>query len=103
MSSYSLRTVRAVDSHTEGNPTRVIVGGVPILPGNTLIDRCYQALFTSQKTTTGDYTKRFEGPLGTFFEGRAVHAEERNGVTFVRPRITGYHQFVLDPEDLSEQ
>lgn len=113
-----------------------------IHPEDPLINRCYQVLFTSQKTTTGDYkqtitvppgtldrspcgtgasarvallyargeiglneTKRFEGPLGTFFEGRAVHAEERNGVTFVRPRITGrayitgYHQFVLDPKD----
>jgi proline racemase len=50
-------------------------------------------------------SKRFEGPLGTCFIGQAVAAEERNGVTYIRPRITGrayitgYHQFVLDPED----
>ena len=49
--------------------------------------------------------KRFEGPLGTCFIGQAVSAKERNGVTFVTPRITGnayitgYHQFVLDQND----
>ena len=111
-------------------------------PEDPDINRCYQVLFTSEKKTTGDYKqtitvppgtldrspcgtgasarvallysrgeislnepKRFEGPLGTFFTGEAVAAEKRNGVTFVRPRITGrayitgYHQFVLDPED----
>ena len=65
MSSYSLRTVRTVDSHTEGNPARVIVGGVPVPPGNTLINRCYQVLFTSQKTTTGDYKQTITVPPGT--------------------------------------
>ena len=35
MSGYYLRTIRTVDSHTQGNPTRVIVGGVPI-PRGTL-------------------------------------------------------------------
>ena len=49
--------------------------------------------------------KKFEGPLGTCFIGQAVSAEERNGVTFITPRITGnayitgYHQFVLDQDD----
>lgn len=111
-------------------------------PEDSSIDRCYQVLFTSEKKTTGDYkqtilvppgtldrspcgtgasarvallytrgeiglneTKRFEGPLGTYFVGQAVSAEDRDGVTYIRPRITGrayitgYHQFVLDPED----
>ncbi len=39
MASYSLRSVRTVDSHTEGNPTRVIVGGVPVPPGATLNEK----------------------------------------------------------------
>ncbi|MCP4048605.1 MAG: proline racemase family protein, partial [Gammaproteobacteria bacterium] len=49
--------------------------------------------------------RRFEGPLGTCFEGEAIATQNRNGVTFVTPRIrgrayiTGYHQFVLDPDD----
>lgn len=33
MSGYYRRTVRTVDSHTAGKPTRVIVSGVPIPPG----------------------------------------------------------------------
>ena len=38
MASYSLRSIRTVDSHTEGNPTRVIVGGVPVPPGDNLLE-----------------------------------------------------------------
>ena len=37
-----MRTARyfsAVDSHTEGMPTRVITGGVPALPGETMLER----------------------------------------------------------------
>ncbi|NQV44913.1 MAG: proline racemase family protein [Rhodospirillales bacterium] len=33
------RMVRTVDSHTEGNPTRVVVGGVPVPPGGTLLEQ----------------------------------------------------------------
>lgn len=33
------RVFHAVDSHTEGMPTRVIVGGVPHLPGDSMLDR----------------------------------------------------------------
>ncbi len=111
-------------------------------PEDPLIDRCYQVLFTSEKMTTGDYrqtilvppgtldrspcgtgasarvallysrgeiglneARRFEGPLGTCFIGKAVKAEERGGMTYVTPRITGnayitgYNQIVLDPND----
>ena len=35
----SVRTFHAVDSHTEGMPTRVIVGGVGVLPGDTMAQR----------------------------------------------------------------
>jgi len=34
-----VRSVRTIDSHTEGNPTRVIVDGVPVPPGETLLDK----------------------------------------------------------------
>ena len=113
-----------------------------IHPEDPAINRCYQVLFTSNNKTTGDYRqtilvppgtldrspcgtgasarvaqlysrgeiglndpKRFEGPLGTCFIGEAVRVEERNGVQYVTPRITGnayitgYHQFVLDQND----
>ena len=33
------RYLSAVDSHTEGMPTRVITGGVPVLPGATMLER----------------------------------------------------------------
>jgi proline racemase len=33
------RYFSAVDSHTEGMPTRVITGGVPVLPGDTMLER----------------------------------------------------------------
>jgi proline racemase len=33
------RMFQAVDSHTEGMPTRVITGGVGVLPGDTMLDR----------------------------------------------------------------
>ncbi|MFB7883628.1 proline racemase family protein [Microbacterium sp. NPDC056057] len=35
----SQRVLHAVDSHTEGMPTRVIVGGVGVLPGETMEER----------------------------------------------------------------
>ncbi|MBV9817146.1 MAG: proline racemase family protein [Solirubrobacterales bacterium] len=35
----SRRTLQAVDSHTEGMPTRVITGGVAPIPGATMLER----------------------------------------------------------------
>ncbi|WP_314173915.1 proline racemase family protein [Streptomyces winkii] len=35
----SVRSLSAVDSHTEGMPTRVVTGGVPPIPGETMADR----------------------------------------------------------------
>lgn len=33
------RVFHAVDSHTEGMPTRVILGGIPDIPGESMLDR----------------------------------------------------------------
>src|SRR5689334_8344580 len=33
------RVFQAVDSHTEGMPTRVITGGIGVLPGDTMLER----------------------------------------------------------------
>ncbi len=33
------RMIQAVDSHTEGEPARVVVGGVPVIPGTTFQDK----------------------------------------------------------------
>lgn len=35
----SVRTISAVDSHTEGMPTRVVTGGVAPVPGDTMAER----------------------------------------------------------------
>jgi proline racemase len=35
----SVRTLHVVDSHTEGMPTRVVVGGVSVIPGATMAER----------------------------------------------------------------
>ncbi|MGP3991404.1 proline racemase family protein [Streptomyces sp. 3N207] len=35
----SVRSLSAVDSHTEGMPTRVVTGGVPPIPGGTMAER----------------------------------------------------------------
>jgi proline racemase len=35
----STRIIHAVDSHTEGMPTRVVTGGVGTIPGSTMADR----------------------------------------------------------------
>ncbi|GHJ36805.1 proline racemase family protein [Streptomyces sp. TS71-3] len=35
----SVRAISAVDSHTEGMPTRVVTGGVPKIPGDTMAER----------------------------------------------------------------
>src|SRR5664279_873264 len=35
----SRRVIHTVESHTEGMPTRVVTGGVGVLPGDTMFDR----------------------------------------------------------------
>lgn len=39
MATFNRFSVRTVDSHTEGNATRVVVGGVALPPGETLQDQ----------------------------------------------------------------
>lgn len=40
----SVRSICAVDSHTEGMPTRVVTGGVPPIPGATMAERRHHAV-----------------------------------------------------------
>lgn len=35
----AIRTINAVDSHTMGEPTRIVVGGIPVIPGNTMPEK----------------------------------------------------------------
>ena len=34
-----VKSIYAVDSHTMGEPTRVVVGGIPNVPGNTMMEK----------------------------------------------------------------
>jgi len=35
----AMRMINAVDSHTMGEPTRIITGGVPVIQGNTMMEK----------------------------------------------------------------
>ncbi|OPJ56409.1 proline racemase [Alkalithermobacter paradoxus] len=35
----AIRSIHAVDSHTMGEPTRIIIGGIPNIPGKTMADK----------------------------------------------------------------
>ena len=39
MAIKSVREIQTIDSHTEGNPTRVIIKGVEVPPGDTLFEK----------------------------------------------------------------
>lgn len=39
MTNAFVRFIHAVDSHTEGNPTRVVLSGVPVPPGANVIEK----------------------------------------------------------------
>ena len=39
MATSFRRLIQTIDSHSEGNSTQVIVGGVPVPPGKTLLER----------------------------------------------------------------
>ena len=39
MSISCSKVINTIDSHTEGNPTRLIVGGVPVPPGRTILEK----------------------------------------------------------------
>jgi len=138
--------IEGLEAPGPGVPVTIVDSGLdvahPEFAGRPDITRCYQTLFTSAETTTGDRKQtivcppgsldrspcgtgtsarvaallargeigldqplRFEGVLGTCFSASAVAAEERGGILYVRPKVTGrafltgFHQFVLDPDD----
>ncbi len=35
----AIRSIHAVDSHTMGEPTRVVIGGIPKIPGDSMADK----------------------------------------------------------------
>jgi proline racemase len=79
-------------------------GSVDRSPCGTGTSARVALLYTKGEIGLGE-AHRFEGVLGTAFTGEAVKAGKRGNTLFVTPRITGhahitgYHQFVLEPED----
>ena len=63
------------------------------------------ALLFARGTIALNEPRTFEGPVGTYMVGEVVSRQERSGMAFVTPRITGnayitgFHDFVLDPQD----
>ena len=33
------KIITAIDTHTEGNPERVVTGGIPSIPGKTMLEK----------------------------------------------------------------
>ena len=50
----SRKLFHAVDSHTEGMPTRVITGGVGVLPGATMAERRLRFMAEQDELGAGD-------------------------------------------------
>ncbi|ONK16127.1 Proline racemase [Streptomyces sp. MP131-18] len=116
----SSRVLHVVDSHTEGMPTRVVTGGVGVLPGDTMaihhpgwFDRSPCGTGTSarmaQLHARGELPLRSdfvnESFIGTRFTGRLIAETTVAGARAVVPAITGRAwitatgQHLLDPTD----
>ena len=92
---------------TSGDLKQTIVcppGSLDRSPCGTGTSARLAALYANGAIGPGE-TLRFEGVLGTCFTGAVVSAEERAGILYVRPKVsgraylTGFHQFVLGPDD----
>ena len=84
--------IYVLDSHTAGEPTRIIVGGVPYLPGNTMIEKaaCFKDKFDYIRTAL------FQEPRGLLRgEGALVTSptsiEAQLGVFFMNSKSPLVH------------
>ena len=84
----SQRVIHTVESHTEGMPTRVVTGGVGVIPGATMAERRQWFMENSDE-------------LRTFlmYEPRG-HAARRNRRDPCRGQLDGQRQAVEAPADL---
>jgi proline racemase len=93
--------VSTIDSHTAGEPIRLVTGGVPPLRGGTMAEKM---LFARTELGLGD---RFvsESIIGTRFTGQIIEQTQVGSYPAIivrvsgRAHLTGFHQFVPDPED----
>jgi proline racemase len=73
------RVISAVDSHTEGEPARVVVGGVPPIPGNTFQEKWQWAKENLEDLRT---MLMFEPRGGSHYSGSIVTSPSTPGADF---------------------
>ena len=73
------RVISAVDSHTEGEPARVVVGGVPPVPGSTFQEKWAWAKQNLEGLRT---MLMFEPRGGSHYSGSIVTAPSTPGADF---------------------
>ncbi|WP_405684239.1 proline racemase family protein [Streptomyces sp. NBC_01387] len=80
----SRRTFHAVDSHTEGMPTRVVVGGVGTMPGATMAERRRWFMENSDDVRTLlMYEPRGHGAMSGAILQPPTHPDADFGVLFI--------------------
>lgn len=73
------RVISAVDSHTEGEPARVVTGGVPPIPGNTFQEKWLWARENLEDVRT---MLMFEPRGGSHYSGSIITAPSTPGADF---------------------
>lgn len=73
------RVISAVDSHTEGEPARVVLGGVPPIPGSTFQEKWQWAKQNLEDLRT---MLMFEPRGGSHYSGSIVTAPSTPGADF---------------------
>lgn len=70
------RMFSTIDTHTCGDPTRTVIGGVPPIPGDTIAAKMQHL----KETRVGDLAAVVTDVTGSAY-------------------VTGMHTFVVDPDD----
>nr|MBC7243848.1 proline racemase family protein [Chloroflexota bacterium] len=83
------RLITAVDSHTEGEPARVVIGGIPPIPGKTMVEKWLWA----QKNLDDVRTMLMFEPRGSNIQSGSIitapaHPEADVGVLFIE--VSGF-------------
>jgi proline racemase len=73
------RTISAIDSHTEGEPARVVIGGVPPIPGQTFQEKWRWAKENLEDLRT---LLMFEPRGGSHYSGSIITAPSSPGADF---------------------
>ena len=102
--------IQAVDLHADGEPGRVIVGGVLDVPGASMFEKmqylqAHRDHIRMRMLREPRGYPDHEGILGTIFTGRLVREARVGPYRAVVPTITGhawitgFAQYVVDPDD----